>query len=49
MKTHFLAQFRNMNPGTYNVHVKKPGYKEKDLSVSFSDCERSNLKVALEK
>lgn len=42
-------QIRNMKSGTYNVLVQKPGYKEKELSVSVSDGERSNLKVALEK
>jgi len=42
-------QIRNMKPGTYNVSVKKPGYKERELSVSVSDGERSDLKIALEK
>jgi hypothetical protein len=40
---------RNMKPGTYEVAVKKDGYKEKALSVSISDRERSELKVELEK
>jgi hypothetical protein len=40
---------RNMKPGTYEVVVKKDGYKEKALSVSISDSERSELKVELEK
>jgi hypothetical protein len=31
------------------VVVKKDGYKEKALSVSISDSERSELKVELEK
>jgi len=40
---------RNMKPGTYEVAVKKDGYKEKALSVSINDSERSELKVELEK
>ena len=42
-------QIKNMPAGTYKVLVNKPGYKEKEVSVSISDGERSNLKVELEK
>jgi hypothetical protein len=42
-------QIKNMKAGTYRVLVQKPGYKRKELSVSVSDGERSDLKVALEK
>ncbi len=41
-------QVRNMKAGTYSVHVQKSGYKERELSVSVSDGERSELKVGLE-
>jgi hypothetical protein len=40
---------KNMNPGTYRVSVSKPGYKEKEVSVSIANGERSVLKVELEK
>jgi hypothetical protein len=40
---------RNMNTGTYEVFVKKEGYKEKVVSVSINDGERSQLTVELEK
>lgn len=40
---------RNMQPGTYKVVVKKPGYKTKEVVVSISSGERSDLKVELEK
>jgi hypothetical protein len=40
---------KSMPAGTYNVIVNKPGYKEKEVSVSVSDGERSVLKVELEK
>jgi hypothetical protein len=40
---------RNMQPGTYKVVVKKPGYKVKEVTVSISSGERSDLKVELEK
>jgi Carboxypeptidase regulatory-like domain len=40
---------RNMHPGTYNVTVKKPGYKVKEATVSITGGERSELKVELEK
>lgn len=42
-------QIKNMPAGTYKVLVQKPGYKEKEVSVSISDGERSDLKVELEK
>jgi uncharacterized membrane protein len=38
-----------MQPGTYKVVVKKPGYKVKEVTVSISGGERSDLKVELEK
>jgi hypothetical protein len=40
---------KNMQPGTYSVSVRKPGYKEKEVTVSVADGERSDLKVELEK
>ena len=39
---------RNMNTGTYDVFVKKEGYKEKIVTVSINGGERSELKVELE-
>lgn len=39
---------RNMKPGTYEVVVKKEGYKEKVVTVNINDGERSELKVDLE-
>ena len=39
---------RNMNPGPYEVVVKKEGYKEKVVTVSINDGERSELVVELE-
>jgi uncharacterized membrane protein len=44
-----IFHIKNMPTGTYRVVVKKPGYKEKELSVDVSDGERSELKVELEK
>jgi uncharacterized membrane protein len=38
-----------MQPGTYRVLVSKPGYKEKEVTVSVANGERSMLKVELEK
>jgi len=38
-----------MQSGTYKVLVQKPGYKDKEVSVSISDGERSDLNVVLEK
>jgi hypothetical protein len=40
---------RNMKPGTYEVAVKKEGYKEKVVTVNINDGERSELSVELEK
>jgi hypothetical protein len=40
---------KNMQPGTYRVVVKKPGYREKVVTVSVSGGERSDLTVQLEK
>jgi len=40
---------KNMQAGTYKVVVGKPGYKEKEVSVSVADGERSELNVELEK
>jgi hypothetical protein len=42
-------QVKNMQAGTYKVLVQKPGYKDKEVSVSISDGERSDLNVVLEK
>jgi hypothetical protein len=42
-------QIKNMPAGTYKVLVQKPGYKDKEVSVSISDGERSDLNVVLEK
>jgi uncharacterized membrane protein len=38
-----------MQPGTYRVIVRKPGYKEKEVTVSVADGERSELLVEMEK
>ncbi|MEI6050615.1 MAG: carboxypeptidase-like regulatory domain-containing protein [Bacteroidota bacterium] len=40
---------KNMQPGTYRLSVSKPGYKEKEVTVSVANGERSALKVELEK
>ncbi|MGA2408256.1 MAG: carboxypeptidase-like regulatory domain-containing protein [Bacteroidales bacterium] len=40
---------KNMRAGTYSVVVSKPGYKEKEVTVSIADGERSDLNVELEK
>ena len=40
---------KNMQPGTYRVIVRKPGYKEKEVTVSVADGERSLLVVELER
>lgn len=42
-------QIKNMPAGTYKVLVQKPGYKDKEVSISISECERSDLNVVLEK
>jgi hypothetical protein len=46
-KGNFLV--KTMEPGTYNVSVNKEGYKGKEVSVSVTDGERSELVVELEK
>jgi Carboxypeptidase regulatory-like domain len=40
---------KNMPAGTYKVVVSKPGYKDKEVTVSVADGERSELNVELEK
>ncbi len=40
---------KNMQAGTYKVVVSKPGYKEKEVTVSVADGERSVLNVEMEK
>jgi hypothetical protein len=40
---------KKMRAGTYTVVVGKPGYKEKAVTVSIADGERSDLNVELEK
>jgi uncharacterized membrane protein len=40
---------KNMPAGTYKVIVKKPGYMEKEISVSVAGGERTELNVELEK
>lgn len=40
---------KNMPAGTYQVVIKKPGYKEKEVIVFVADGERRELKVELEK
>jgi len=40
---------KSMPSGTYRVQVSKPGYKEKEVTVSVADGERSELVVELEK
>lgn len=40
---------KNMQSGTYRVSVRKPGYKDKEVTVSVSDGERSELNVEIEK
>ena len=40
---------KTMQPGTYKVVVSKPGYKGKEIIVSVSNGERSELNVELEK
>jgi hypothetical protein len=42
-------QIKNMKAGTYNVIVKKPGYKPKEISVIVESGERAELFVELEK
>ena len=40
---------KNMHAGTYKVVVRKPGYKEQEVTVSVADGERSDLNVEMEK
>jgi hypothetical protein len=40
---------KSMPAGMYKVNIKKPGYKEKEISVSVAAGERTELKVELEK
>jgi len=40
---------KNMPAGTYRVQVSKPGYKDKEVTVSVADGEMSELVVELEK
>jgi hypothetical protein len=40
---------KNMQAGTYQVTVRKPGYKQKEVSVIVAEGERSELVVELEK
>ena len=40
---------KSMPAGTYKVVIKKPGYKEQEISVSVPDGETTELKVELEK
>ena len=40
---------KNMQAGTYRVSVRKPGYKDKEVTVSVANGERSELNVELEK
>jgi uncharacterized membrane protein len=42
-------QIKKMQSGTYKVLVQKPGYKDKEVSVSISDGERSEIVVEMEK
>ena len=42
-------RINNMKPDPYKVVVKKPGYKEKELTVTIEDGERCELKVEMEK
>lgn len=42
-------QVKNMAAGNYKVVVHKPGYKDKEVEVSISGGERSDLNVVLEK
>ena len=42
-------QVKSMPSGNYKVSIQKPGYKNKDVSVSIADGERSDLNVGLEK
>jgi len=40
---------RNMAEGTYTVQIRKPGYKDKEITVSVAAGDRSDLEVEMEK
>jgi hypothetical protein len=40
---------KSMPAGTCKVHVSKPGYKEKEVTISIADGELCNLEVEVEK
>jgi hypothetical protein len=40
---------RNMATGDYNVLIRKPGYKDKQISVSVAPGERCDINVEIEK
>lgn len=40
---------KNIETGIYNVSIKKPGYKEQDVTVTILEGERSDLRVELQK
>jgi len=42
-------QIKSMPAGSYNVSVSREGYKEKELKVSVSEGQRTELQVELEK
>jgi len=44
-----IFHIKNMHAGTYKVVVRKPGYKEQEVTVSVADGERSDLNVEMEK
>jgi hypothetical protein len=44
-----IFHIKKMPAGTYKVDVSKPGYKDKEVSISVADGERSELKVEMEK
>jgi hypothetical protein len=44
-----IFNIKSMPEGNYNVIVKKPGYKDKTMSVSVTDGELSELEVEMEK
>ena len=40
---------RNMPAGTYSVIISKPGFRDKNITVSVASGERSDLKVEIER
>jgi hypothetical protein len=40
---------KSMSAGTYNVKINKKGYKDKEVTVTVTEGERTVLKVELEK